>query len=55
MTATWDEDGYEPDDGAQTDVNDGPPEVETGDEYGPVDTFTEDVQAPEDVPNGDAQ
>jgi hypothetical protein len=55
MQNEWDEDGFEPDSGDEADIYDGQPEVETADEYGPVDTFTEAVEAPEDIPNGEAQ
>lgn len=48
----WDDDGFEPDDGFESDVNDAAPEVETAEEYGPIATFTEPVPAPDDVPNG---
>lgn len=50
----WDEDGYQPDP-PETDVNDGTPETETAEEYGPEDTDTEPAPAPDDIPNGDDQ
>lgn len=52
MNSDWDEDGFQPDP-PETDLNPDQPEVETTDEYGPVDTHTQQVEAPDDIPNGD--